>query len=107
MLSLLETISGKSGELDPYIRRLLAAGKARESAHPTSPVARPLVEPLSARELEVLRLLAAGDTNAEIAAKLVITLNTTKKHVTHIFGKLEVNTRAGAIARAKELGLVY
>jgi LuxR family maltose regulon positive regulatory protein len=106
MISLLETIHGKSGELDPYIRRLLAAGKASKSAHPTSPVARPLVEPLSARELEVLRLLAAGDTNAEIAAKLVITLNTTKKHVTHIFGKLEVNTRAEAIARAKELELV-
>jgi LuxR family maltose regulon positive regulatory protein len=64
------------------------------------------VEELSPREFEVLRLLALGDSNADIARKLVITLNTTKKHITHIFGKLGVANRAEAIARAKELGWI-
>jgi LuxR family maltose regulon positive regulatory protein len=54
----------------------------------------------------VLRLLAVGASNAEIAQKLVITLNTTKKHITHIFEKLAVTNRAEAVARARELGLV-
>jgi LuxR family maltose regulon positive regulatory protein len=64
------------------------------------------VEPLSPRELEVLQLLAAGASNAEIARQLVITLNTTKKHLTHIFGKLGVANRRDAVARGRLLGLV-
>jgi len=64
------------------------------------------VEPLSARELEVLRLLVQGSSNAEIAQELVITLNTTKKHVTHIFEKLGVTKRSDAARRARELELV-
>ena len=56
--------------------------------------------------MEVLQLIALGDSNAEIAGKLVITLNTTKKHVTHIFEKLEVGNRSRAVLRARELGLV-
>jgi LuxR family maltose regulon positive regulatory protein len=64
-----------------------------------------LIEPLSSREMDVLRLMACGDSNAEIARKLVITLNTTKKHVTHIFDKLEVTNRSKAVIRARDLGM--
>jgi LuxR family maltose regulon positive regulatory protein len=63
-------------------------------------------EALTPRELEVLHLLAAGLSNAEIAERLIITVGTTKRHVLHIYGKLEVRSRAQAIVRARELGLV-
>lgn len=65
-----------------------------------------LVEPLSARELEVLGLLTAGHSNRAIADALFIGLDTVKRHVTHIFGKLGVTNRTQAAARARELELV-
>jgi LuxR family transcriptional regulator, maltose regulon positive regulatory protein len=65
-----------------------------------------LVEPLSARELEVLRLLAAGAPNRAIAKQLVVTLDTVKRHVSNLFSKLEVANRTQAVARARELGLL-
>jgi LuxR family transcriptional regulator, maltose regulon positive regulatory protein len=65
-----------------------------------------LVEPLSARELEVLRLLAAGTPNRAIARQLVVTVDTVKRHVSHLFSKLEVANRTQAVARARELGLL-
>ncbi|MBN1439417.1 MAG: AAA family ATPase [Anaerolineales bacterium] len=101
---LLKDMEGKSGALDPYIERLLAAGAKEENRAADGP--QPLAEPLSRRELEVLRLMASDNSNAEIATKLVITPNTTKKHITHIFRKLGVTNRSGAILRARELGLV-
>ncbi|HTI15822.1 MAG TPA: LuxR C-terminal-related transcriptional regulator [Dictyobacter sp.] len=66
----------------------------------------PLIDPLSARELEVLYLLATGRSNAEIAHDLVITVNTVKRHVGHIFEKLGAANRTQAQARARELGLI-
>ena len=68
--------------------------------------ARGLVEPLSDREREVLRLLAAGKPNQEIARELVVSLHTVKKHVTHVLGKLGAANRTEATARARELGLL-
>ena len=65
-----------------------------------------LVEPLSEREREVLRLLAAGKPNQQIAQELVVTLHTVKKHVTHVLGKLGAANRTEATARARELGLL-
>jgi LuxR family maltose regulon positive regulatory protein len=65
-----------------------------------------LVEPLSARELEVLRLLATGAPNRAIAKELVVTLDTVKRHLSHLFSKLEVANRTQAVARARELGLL-
>jgi LuxR family maltose regulon positive regulatory protein len=65
-----------------------------------------LVEQLTPRELEVLQLIAAGDSNQTIANKLVITLSAVKKHTGNIFGKLNVNSRTQAIARARQLGLL-
>jgi LuxR family maltose regulon positive regulatory protein len=64
-----------------------------------------LVEPLTPRELEVLALLAAGDSNQAIADKLFITVRTVKKHTSNIYGKLDVSSRTQAVARARELGL--
>jgi len=65
-----------------------------------------LVEALSERELEVLRLLAAGKQNHQIADELYVALDTVKKHVTHIFEKLGAANRTEATARARELGLL-
>jgi len=65
-----------------------------------------LVEPLTARETEVLGLLAAGKSNPRIAAELVITLDTVKKHVSHILDKLGAANRTEAVIRGQQLGLI-
>ena len=65
-----------------------------------------MVELLTDRELEVLRLLAAGRRNRDIAQELVATAETVKKHVSHIFDKLGATNRTQAVARARELGLL-
>ena len=60
-----------------------------------------IVEPLTSRELEVLEMLAAGRSNQVIARQLVVTLNTVKKHVSHVLGKLGATNRTEAVARAR------
>jgi LuxR family transcriptional regulator, maltose regulon positive regulatory protein len=65
-----------------------------------------LAEPLTDRELEVLRLLAAGRSNQRISHDLVVALDTVKKHVTHLLGKLGAANRTEAVARARDLGLI-
>ena len=70
----------------------------------TSPFAA-LPEPLSAQEIRVLKLVAAGKSNQEIADELVISTGTAKWHVHNVLQKLEVNNRSQAIARARELGI--
>jgi len=65
-----------------------------------------LVEPLSARELEVLALLADGRSNQAIAAELVISLDTVKRHVSHVLDKLGAANRTQAVGRARDLGLL-
>ena len=65
-----------------------------------------MVEPLTPRELEILQLIAAGDSNQVIADKLVITVSAVKKHTGNIFGKLNVNSRTQAVARARQIGLL-
>jgi DNA-binding NarL/FixJ family response regulator len=66
----------------------------------------PNVSPLSARELEVLRLLAAGLSNRQIAASLVLSERTVVHHVTHILDKLDVPSRAAATAYGYRAGLL-
>jgi LuxR family maltose regulon positive regulatory protein len=61
---------------------------------------------LSARELEVLSLIAAGKSNQEIAEQLYLALNTVKRHASNIYDKLEVKKRTEAIAKARQLGLI-
>ena len=75
---------------------------------PDQPASTPggLFEPLTRRELEVLGLVAAGRPNREIADELVVTLETVKKHLSHIFDKLGAANRTQAVARARELRLI-
>lgn len=80
--------------------RLADAPHARERANHT------LAEPLSDRELEILRLVANGKSNKEIATSLFVAEGTVKNHVTNILGKLGVRDRTQAALKAKELGLV-
>jgi LuxR family maltose regulon positive regulatory protein len=95
-----------------YAGKLLAAFESEksrtgvESGRLTSPASQPLVEPLSQRELEVLRLIAEGLSNSEISERLFIALITVKGHNQRIFGKLQVQRRTEAVARARELGLL-
>jgi len=89
-----------------YIRALLAAFPATERF---SPMPRPidgLIEPLSERELEVLRLLAHGQKYTEIAEQLVVSVNTVRFHIKSIYAKLSVDKQAKAVERARELGLI-
>jgi LuxR family maltose regulon positive regulatory protein len=65
-----------------------------------------LVDQLTSRELEVLAMLAAGRSNQGIASHLVISLDTVKKHVSHLMGKLGAANRTEAVARGRELGLI-
>ena len=73
---------------------------------PAAPQAESSVEPLSDRELEVLRLIVAGKSNEEIAQTLTIAVSTVKWYVNTLYGKLHVKTRAQAIARTRELKLL-
>jgi LuxR family maltose regulon positive regulatory protein len=87
-----------------YLGRVRAAGQrdapdARRQAHG-------LVDPLTMRELEVLALLAEGAPNQGIADQLVVTLDTVKKHVTHVLAKLGAANRTEAVVRAREIGLI-
>jgi LuxR family maltose regulon positive regulatory protein len=65
-----------------------------------------LIEPLSERELEVLHLIAAGFSNADIAARLVIALGTVKRHINNIYGKLGVESRTQAVDKARKIGIL-
>ena len=90
-----------------YVSQLLAAFGAEETS-PVPPTAShaSLIEPLSPRELELLRLVADGRSNGEIAQELVVAIGTVKKHLNNIFGKLDVRNRTQAVARARELDLL-
>ena len=70
------------------------------------PPAQPFFEPLSRRELEVMRLIAQGLSNQEISERLVLAVETVKGHNKKIFGKLQVQRRTEAVARAHALGLL-
>jgi LuxR family maltose regulon positive regulatory protein len=81
--------------------------ESAESPHVVlSPPSSALLEPLSKRELEVLHLIAAGHSNQAIADRLIVAVSTVKKHVNNIYGKLEVQSRTQALARARELHLL-
>ena len=88
------------------LARLQRAFDARHPRQGTAAAVPGIVEPLTARELEVLSMLAAGSSNTAIAGQLVVTLDTVKKHVTHLLGKLGAANRTQAVARARELGLI-
>jgi LuxR family maltose regulon positive regulatory protein len=93
-------ISAKRGGRQPA-SNLRASADAVEAGDPLAPV-----EALTNRELEVLQLIAAGDSNRAIAEKLVITVSAVKKHSANIYGKLYVSSRTQAVARARQLRLL-
>jgi ATP/maltotriose-dependent transcriptional regulator MalT len=102
-------------ELPAEPERAIAEGSRQRDSWPSQETAReevsrvsfePLAEPLSERELEVLRLLASGLTNREIADNLFIAVGTVKNHTNGIYRKLGVHNRAGALNRARELELL-
>ena len=100
------------GMMPAYVARLLSAFEAEKqksndtSALPLAPPGPSLIEGLSRRELEVLRLIAQGFSNREIGERLFLALVTVKGHNQRIFGKLQVKNRTEAVARARELGLL-
>ena len=98
------------GMLPDYLGKLLAVCEAeeqqREDTSSLPPPAQPLIEPLSQRELEVLHLMAQGLSNQEMSERLFLALDTVKGHNRKIFGKLQVQRRTEAVARARELGLL-
>lgn len=90
--------------LDPSVTAKVVSEFARLANQ--LPRAQRLPEPLSAREIEVLRLVARGATNKEIANTLYIAEGTARNHVTNILAKLDVSDRTQAAVKAKEFGLV-
>ena len=100
------------GIMPDYTGKLLAASGAEGRIDPddsprlTATASPPLIEPLSQRELEVLRLIAQGLSNREIGERLFLAIITVKGHNRNIFRKLQVRRRTEAVARARELGLL-
>jgi LuxR family maltose regulon positive regulatory protein len=97
------------GILPDYTSKLLAAFEAEEQTsedESSLPLAQSLIEPLTQRELEILQLIAQGLSNREIGERLFLALSTVKKHNGNIYGKLQVQRRTEAVARARELGLL-
>jgi LuxR family maltose regulon positive regulatory protein len=100
--ALLERFKSQGGELKEYILLLLSAfGESGRIS-----ISQPLVEPLSERELDVLRLLEQGMSNGEIARRLVVTIGTVKSHVHSIIDKLGVSSRSQAVVQARILKLL-
>lgn len=123
MAELLARMKPEGGRMKEYVQTLLLAfdgqrdapspgfaqDKPSQLAAPLAQqavVPQPLVEPLSPRELEVLQLIAEGLSNREICERLFLALDTVKGHNRRIFGKLQVQRRTEAVARARELGLL-
>ncbi len=102
MASLLQALADR-GTAGNYARRLLAA--LGETGH-DRPVKQALIEPLSERELDVLRLLGTDLDGPDIARQLVVSLNTVRTHTRHIYAKLAVTSRRAAVRRARELNLL-
>jgi ATP/maltotriose-dependent transcriptional regulator MalT len=95
--------------LHPYLDSLLDACRSAfgdVALQPARQLAGEMLDPLTERELEVLRLICEGYSNQDIASELVVTIHTVKTHASNIYGKLGVRSRTQAIAHARDLGLV-
>jgi LuxR family maltose regulon positive regulatory protein len=102
MAGLLKALA-KQGIAPGYVRLLLAAVNGTEDRRPAEPG---LIEPLSQRELDVLRLLGTELDGPDIARELVVSLNTVRTHTKNIYTKLGVNNRRAAVRKAAELDLL-
>jgi LuxR family maltose regulon positive regulatory protein len=102
-MAVLVEAAAERGIVPSYARRLLAGFAETKPGTPTN---RGLIEPLSGRELDVLRLLRTDLGGPDIARELVVSLNTVRTHTKNIYAKLGVNNRRAAIRRAEELDLL-
>jgi LuxR family maltose regulon positive regulatory protein len=102
----LESQSLSEPHLRGYVGKLLLLFGADSPIQSSQPTGDTLIEPLTERELEVLRLIAQGLSNREISERLFLALSTVKGHARIIFDKLQVKNRTEAVARARELGLL-
>jgi LuxR family maltose regulon positive regulatory protein len=107
MLTLLHQVQAR-GILPDYVTVLLSAFGEQHASYtaPAAPANAVLIEPLTEREREVLSWLSAGASNREIAGRLVVSVNTVKRHVYNICSKFGVQSRTQAIARARTLHLI-
>ena len=103
MTALLRQVA-KERSASTYVRRLLAATVT--TARETASQRQPLIEPLSARELEILRLLDSDLDGPDLARELTVSLNTVRTHTRNIYAKLGVSSRRAAVSRGAELGLL-
>ena len=103
MVRLLHLAKSRQIETE-YVAELLSAIEGAEGT--TKPLPKPLTEPLTSREMEVLKLIGAGYSNQDIAEKLIISFTTVKRHISNIYTKLDVNSRTQAVAIGKELKLL-
>ena len=90
---------------DALYKKCIQAKDAAVTARPQALV-QLLVEPLSQREVEVLKLIEAGCSNQEIAARLIISMATVKRHISNIYAKLGVQNRTQAVSIGRELRLI-
>ena len=101
ILKVLRAVASGEAYFGPEIaRRLMSFFSAPKPASPVE-----VFPELTSREVEILDLIAQGHTNPKIAARLYVSPNTVRNHISHIFGKLQVADRAHAIVRAREAGL--
>jgi LuxR family transcriptional regulator, maltose regulon positive regulatory protein len=116
MAALLRQVAGSESPVALYAATLLQAFRERREASDLGPAdavpasglkpqASTLVESLSEREREVLRLIADGHSNQAIAERLVVAVSTVKRHINNLYGKLDVQSRTQALVRARELHL--
>jgi len=101
----IRTVAGGGALIEPSVARKVMAEFARAS-RPSMQTAEKLIEPLSEREIDVLRLLARGLSNREIAGQIFLAEGTVKNYVSALMQKLHVRDRTQAALRAKELGLL-
>ena len=106
MLRLLERMRDDGGGMQTYLQRLHAAFATQLTAHPAPLALHPAAEPLTAREREVLHLIAEGLSNQELAARLHLSPQTVKVHTRNIYSKLEVTSRTQAVVRGRNLGFL-
>ena len=110
LVDLLQRLTRQKSKASAYARLLLSklepSTVQEQERSPSIPPKMPLVEPLTDRELAVLRQMAAGSSNQEIAERLVISVGTVKAHIYHITAQLGARSRTEAVARAREAGLL-
>jgi LuxR family transcriptional regulator, maltose regulon positive regulatory protein len=99
-------MKAEGGRMKSYIDTLLAAFPTQEEHHPSSLILQPLVEPLTERELEILRLLPTELSTRELVEHLVVSINTIKTQLKSIYAKLDVHSREEAVEKGRALSLL-